>query len=178
MAKILIVDDDPTLVDFLKLLLDSEGYETLEASDGASALQQIAEDSPEVVLLDYMMPNMDGLDVLRNVSQNFESSFVVMLTGKGSEEVAVQCMKEGAIDYVIKPFDNDRLLAVVRNAIRYRESELEKRKITGELQKHYEQWNHKKEEIRLLLEQCSALLQSKQIDAVIPLLQRARDLLR
>ncbi len=133
MNRILIVDDDPTLVDFLRLLLESEGYDTYDASDGQTALQQIANVNPEVVLLDYMMPNMDGLDVLRNVNRHFASSFVVMLTGKGSEEVAVECMKAGAVDYVLKPFDNERLLSVIRNAIRYRESELQKRKMMAEL---------------------------------------------
>jgi DNA-binding response OmpR family regulator len=118
MHKILIVDDDPTLVDFLKLLLESEEYETRDAPDGESALQEIKKFEPEVVLLDYMMPNMDGLDVLRHVSKHHATSFVVMLTGKGNEEVAVECMKAGAIDYVLKPFDNERLLTVIRNALR------------------------------------------------------------
>src|SRR3972149_9686550 len=165
MHKILIVDDDPALVDFLKLLPDSEGYETYEATDGAMALEEIARVSPEVVLLDYMMPDMDGLDVLHNVSKNFTSSFVVMLTGKGSEEVAVQCMKEGAVDYVIKPFDNDRLLSAVRNAFGYRETELQKRVLTRELQQ--------------LLARVTELLESKASDPqgaeALELLRRARE---
>ena len=132
MNKILIVDDDPTLVDFLKLLLESEGYETRDATDGEMALREIAVFQPEVVLLDYMMPNMDGLDVLRHVSKNHAASFVVMLTGKGSEEVAVECMKAGAVDYVLKPFDNERLLSVIRAAFRYRDSELQKRQMISE----------------------------------------------
>jgi len=133
MNKVLIVDDDPTLVDFLKLLLESEGYDTTDAADGETALRSIASFEPEVVLLDYMMPNMDGLDVLRHVSKNYAASFVVMLTGKGSEEVAVECMKAGAVDYVLKPFDNQRLLSVIRSAFRYRESELQKRKMILDL---------------------------------------------
>ena len=122
MHRILVVDDDPTLVDFLRLLLDSEGYETFEAPDGKRALEQIAKYHPQVVLLDYMMPNMHGLDVLKNVASNYQSSFVVMLTGKGSEEVAVECMKAGAVDYVVKPFDNDHLIGVIRNVLRLREA--------------------------------------------------------
>ncbi len=133
MHKILIVDDDPTLVDFLKLLLESEGYETADASDGETALQVITRFNPEVVLLDYMMPNMDGLDVLRHVSKHHATSFVVMLTGKGNEEVAVECMKAGAVDYVLKPFDNERLLSVMRNALRYRQSEIQRRRIISNL---------------------------------------------
>lgn len=141
MHKILIVDDDPILVDFLKLLMESEGYETAEASDGENALTQIEQFQPEVVLLDYMMPNMDGLDVLKRVCADYNSSFVVMLTGKGSEEVAVECMKAGAVDYVLKPFDNDRLLSVIRNALRYRHSELQKRKMNEDLQSLNEKLN-------------------------------------
>src|SRR5438105_15882312 len=118
MPKVLVVDDDPMLVDFLKLLLESEGYETVEANDGVEALQQIEQASPELVLLDYMMPNMHGLDVLKAVARSYTSSFVVMLTGKGSEEVAVECMKAGAADYIVKPFDNENLLATIRNVLR------------------------------------------------------------
>lgn len=134
MSKILIVDDDPALVDFLKLLLESEGYDTDDAMDGPSALARVQASIPDLVLLDYMMPNMDGLDVLKHVNTHHETAFVVMLTGKGSEEVAVECMKAGAVDYVVKPFDNDRLLSVIRNALRMRETELEKRKIMNDLQ--------------------------------------------
>jgi hypothetical protein len=173
MATILIVDDDPTLVEFLKLLLDSEGYECFEAYDGKMALEQIRKIKPELVLLDYMMPNMHGLDVLKNVSKNFESSFVIMLTGKGSEEVAVECMKAGAADYVMKPFDNENLLAIVRNVLRLRTSEMEKQRLNVELQdvndrlqKHVaelermlEAWTSKKVEIDHLLTHASALLE-------------------
>lgn len=173
MATILVVDDDPTLVEFLKLLLDSEGYQCFEAYDGKMALEQIRRIQPELVLLDYMMPNMHGLDVLKNVSQNFGGSFVIMLTGKGSEEVAVECMKAGAADYVMKPFDNENLLAIVRNVLRFREAELERRKLNVELQgvndrlqkqveeleKGLKEWSGKKVEIDHLLTQTSALLE-------------------
>jgi DNA-binding response OmpR family regulator len=134
MNRILIVDDDTTLVDFLKLLLESGGYETADAADGDAALRKIAEFNPEIVLLDYMMPNMDGLHVLRHVTEHCPASFVVMLTGKGSEEVAVECMKAGAVDYVLKPFENEKLLSVIQNALRFRESELQKRKMISDLQ--------------------------------------------
>ena len=171
MHRILIVDDDPMLVDFLKLLLDSEGYETSEATDGLMALEKIRQDDPEVVLLDYMMPNMDGLDVLRNVSKNYESSFVVMLTGKGSEEVAVECMKAGAVDYVVKPFDNDRLLAVVRNAVRFREVELQKRLLNAQIQELNQR-------LQQYVTEALELLQTNRATEAIALLTRARDALK
>lgn len=173
MSKILVVDDDPTLVDFLKLLLESEGYDTFEAYDGRDALAQIEKVEPELVLLDYMMPNMHGLDVLRNVKENYRSSFVVMLTGKGSEQVAVECMKAGAADYLMKPFDNENLLTVVRNVLRLREVEIEKRRLNFELQevnhrlqqyvsdleKNLQEWSTKKFEIEFLLTKAAALLE-------------------
>ena len=133
MNQILIVDDDPTLVDFLKLLLESEGYETLEAHDGKMAADILGAHHPALVLLDYMMPNMDGLDVLKYVTNYHDTSFVVMLTGKGSEQVAVECMKAGAADYVVKPFDNDHLLGVIRNVLKVRDAELQKRQLHAEL---------------------------------------------
>lgn len=116
MHKILIVDDDPTLVDFLKMLLESEGYETEEASDGHTALQKMTTFRPELILLDYMMPKeIDGLEVLRRVQKENPDIPVVMLTGKGNEQIAVECMKAGAADYLVKPFENDRLLAILRD---------------------------------------------------------------
>lgn len=116
MQKILIVDDDRTIVDFLKMLLETEGYETEEALDGHSALQRVRTFEPDVILLDYMLPkSMDGLEVLRQLRMNHPEISVVMLTGKGSEEVAVDCMKAGAADYLVKPFENERLLSVIRS---------------------------------------------------------------
>ncbi len=175
MNKVLIVDDDPALVEFLKLLLDSEGYETEEASDGAMALDQVAGFGPEVVLLDYMMPNMDGLDVLRNVTKNFGASFVVMLTGKGSEEVAVECMKAGAVDYVVKPFDNDRLISVVRNAFRFREAELQKRAIMKEIGEKRAHWQSLINQATELLDELKPVDPSNRIAEAISLLTRLRD---
>jgi DNA-binding response OmpR family regulator len=176
MTKILIVDDDPNLVDFLKLLLDSEGYETSEAYDGKSALEKIASYSPEVVLLDYMMPNMHGLEVLRNVARDYSSSLVIMLTGKGSEEVAVECMKAGAADYVVKPFDNDHLIAVIRNVLRVREARSQKQMLDAVMER-------KRAEITHLLDSAFAVLNS--IPAATPgaaeltsLLQQLRGILR
>ena len=174
MHKILIVDDDPTLVDFLKLLLDSEGYETEDATDGETAIRRIAEFHPEVVLLDYMMPNMDGLDVLKHVSKNYATSFVVMLTGKGSEEVAVECMKAGAIDYVLKPFDNERLLSVIRSAVRFRETELQKRQMATT-------WKDLGNQLHEILNRASAIVQllkqsesTEQLQELNTLLQEAQ----
>jgi len=175
MNSILIIDDDPTLVDFLKLLLESEGYETMDASDGISGLELVGKMSPQLVLLDYMMPNMHGLDVLRTVSRKYESSFVVMLTGKGSEEVAVECMKAGALDYVVKPFDNDRLLAVVRNAFRVRELEIEKRKLHEHMTQNMESWNEKRLEISRLLNQLQSIASNAESEEVI---QQIRDLIK
>src|SRR5687767_9257001 len=97
MRKILIVDDDPTLIDFLKMLLETEGYEIKDASDGLSALQQLELFRPDVILLDYMMPTgMNGLELLRQIREKYPEIAVVMLTGKGNEQIAVDCMKAGA----------------------------------------------------------------------------------
>ena len=174
MHKILIVDDDPTLVDFLKLLLESEGYETQDAPDGETALQQISSFDPEVVLLDYMMPNMDGLDVLRHVSKHHVTSFVVMLTGKGNEEVAVECMKAGAVDYVLKPFDNERLLSVIRNALRYRESELQRREIILDLKDLSERLAEILSRASVVVEQAKQTALANQLEELNTLLEEAR----
>ena len=118
MQKILIVDDDPTLIDFLKMLLETEGYEIREATDGAAALQLIPAFKPDAMLLDYLMPKgMNGLEVLRQVRDKHPEIAIIMLTGKGNEQIAVDCMKAGAADYVVKPFDNERLLSALRTVM-------------------------------------------------------------
>lgn len=165
--KILIVDDDPTIVDFLKLLLESEGYEAYEAVDGSMALDELERLNPEIVLLDYMMPNIDGLHVLQTVSKKFQSSFVVMLTGKGTERIAVECMKAGAADYVVKPFDNDHLLGVIRNVLRLRDAEMQKRSLSTEV-------DALTRRVSALLEQAKSSPDSTKISEAISLLDEIR----
>lgn len=118
-AKILIVDDDPDIVMMLEDRLQASGYETVMASEGQQALDQIVHESPQLVLLDLSLPRLSGLEVLRRLSQMkpAENLPVIVMTAHGSIEAAVEAMKEGAYDFLTKPLDKDHLLIVIRKAL-------------------------------------------------------------
>jgi DNA-binding NtrC family response regulator len=118
-AKILIVDDDPDIVTILEDRLHSLHYATVVARDGQQALDQIAQESPHVVLLDLTLPKLTGLDVLKRLhsSKHTETLPVIVMTAHGSVHAAVEAMKEGAYDFLTKPLDKDHLLIVIRKAL-------------------------------------------------------------
>ncbi|MBH0209476.1 MAG: sigma-54-dependent Fis family transcriptional regulator, partial [Nitrospira sp.] len=118
-AKILIVDDDPDIVTVLEDRLHSLHYATVVARDGQQALDQIAQESPHVVLLDLTLPKLTGLDVLKRLhsSKHTDTLPVIVMTAHGSVHAAVEAMKEGAYDFLTKPLDKDHLLIVIRKAL-------------------------------------------------------------
>jgi DNA-binding NtrC family response regulator len=118
-AKILIVDDDPDIVLMLEDRLHASGYETVVATEGQQALDQITHESPQLILLDLTLPKLSGLDVLKRLSQMKPSDNipVIVMTAHGSVEAAVEAMKEGAYDFLTKPLDKDHLLIVIRKAL-------------------------------------------------------------
>lgn len=117
MPLILIVDDEKDMRAALSNALKHEGYTVIDAGDGASALEIIKREPIELVLLDIRMPNMDGIEVLEKIRQEYSSLPVVMVTGYGSIESAVQSIKKGAFDYVLKPFDLTKLVTVMEKAM-------------------------------------------------------------
>jgi DNA-binding response OmpR family regulator len=104
---ILVVDDNRDNVEILRAFLDSRGYNVVCASDGKSALAQLEEVAPDLVLLDVMMPGMDGWQVCRTIKNHpeFGSTRVMMVTAKGGFEDKMEGMRSGADDYVVKPID-------------------------------------------------------------------------
>ena len=104
-ARVLVVDDDPATVELLQDFLVAKGYEVLTASDGAEALRTVKEEQPHLILLDVMLPKMDGLEVLRQVRQFDQKVGVIMVTGVNEEAIARQAMALGAFDYIVKPLD-------------------------------------------------------------------------
>lgn len=111
--RILIVDDEADVLNILSRNFALEGYEVATASNGHEAMIKAVEKQPNVVLLDYMMPVIDGLDVLREIKKEMPDVFVIVVTGQGSEDVAVEAMKRGASDYIRKPFALDNLSKMV-----------------------------------------------------------------
>lgn len=116
MSKILIVDDEPTIVDLLEENLNMEGYDTVRAYTGEEAIQVMEKEPPDLVLLDLMLPGMDGYEVCRQMQKDVRLSQipVIMLTAKSATSDRVAGFEKGADDYIVKPFDIDELLVRVR----------------------------------------------------------------
>jgi two-component system, OmpR family, KDP operon response regulator KdpE len=115
--KILIVDDEPQITRVLKTTLSSHGYSTRTASDGDDAVQVLKEWSPDLVITDLRMPNMDGIQLCRHVRTKSQIPIIV-LSVRGEERTKVEALDAGADDYVTKPFSTNELLARVRAALR------------------------------------------------------------
>ena len=117
MGKILIVDNDDGLIHFLSRLFVKQGYEVASTTDGTTALRRLAEEPFDAVLLDYRMPGLDGLETLTAVKQAHIKTPVIIMTAHGTTETAIQAMKLGAYDYLLKPFDTEELRKIVADAI-------------------------------------------------------------
>jgi DNA-binding response OmpR family regulator len=117
--SVLVVDDDPLIAGMLRLVLEGEGYEVREASDGRAALESVGDDAPDVMVLDMMMPQLDGYGVLSALHDGSlgASTRVVMLTCCSAEEDVARCLEMGADDYLTKPVDVDFLLRTVQDLL-------------------------------------------------------------
>jgi class 3 adenylate cyclase len=122
-SKILIVDDDPFNLDLLEQELTEQSYVIERANDGQEGLEKVESFLPDVILLDYMMPKMNGIEVVKRLKQDerFKGIPVVLLTAKGSQKDKVAGLDAGADDYVAKPFDAVELLARVRSMMRIKQ---------------------------------------------------------
>jgi two-component system phosphate regulon response regulator PhoB len=123
--KVLIVDDEPDIVEFVEYNLVREQFEILKAYDGPTALKQARQHRPELILLDLMIPGIDGLEVCRQLKSNAQTADIpiIMLTAKGEEVDVVTGLEIGADDYVAKPFRMRLLLARIRAVLRRSGSE-------------------------------------------------------
>jgi DNA-binding response OmpR family regulator len=118
MSKIMIVDDDPNVRELVSVLLQNHGFETCEAIDGRDAMQKITNDNPDLVIIDIMMPNMDGFELCRNLRRYYENMPVLMLTAKGELASKVKAFGLGADDYLTKPFEGDELILRIQALLR------------------------------------------------------------
>lgn len=116
--KILVVEDERNIVDILTFNLAREGYETLEALDGATGLRLALEQDPDLILLDLMLPKMDGFQVCRTLRDQGRATPIIMLTAREEETDKVLGLELGADDYITKPFSMRELLARVKSNIR------------------------------------------------------------
>jgi len=121
-ATILVVDDDQTSLKIISKLLKAAGHDVLTAKDGKEALTLLAEPEPDLVVSDWMMPEMSGLELCRELKSNDKTSgvYFILLTAKSETENIVQGLDGGADEYLVKPFDHKELVARVRTGLRIR----------------------------------------------------------
>lgn len=115
--KILVVDDESNICELLRLYLTKEGYQVTTANDGEEGLEKFAKTKPDMVLLDVMMPRMDGLEVCRRIRKQGNTP-VIMLTAKGETFDKVLGLELGADDYIVKPFDPKEVVARIKAVLR------------------------------------------------------------
>jgi DNA-binding response OmpR family regulator len=116
-GKILVVDDEPLYLRLLKVNLEPEGFEVITAADGETAVEIVANQKPQLVILDILMPKLDGITTCERIRQ-FSNVPVIMLTAKGEENDRVRGFSVGADDYVVKPFSVNEVIARVRAVLR------------------------------------------------------------
>lgn len=125
--KILIVDDDVNICELLRLYLQKEGYDTLIANDGAEAVKIALKETPDLILLDIMLPSLDGWQVCREIRKTLETP-IIMITAKGEVFDKILGLELGADDYVTKPFDTKEVVARVKAVLR-RSNDKQKKQI-------------------------------------------------
>jgi two-component system, chemotaxis family, chemotaxis protein CheY len=117
MSKILIVDDAEFLRVRITKMLSGEGFEVFEAENGLKAVANYKEIRPDLVLMDVTMPEMDGLSALKEIRSYDAQAKVIMLTALGQESVVLEAIKSGARDFVVKPFERDRVMSAIHKLI-------------------------------------------------------------
>ena len=122
MATVLIVDDDQRLLKMLQRTLAYEGLDVLTARDGRKALDQVRDHQPDLIVLDWMMPEMDGLEVIRRLRAEQDQTLVLMLTARDAIDNRVEGLSSGAADYLVKPFAPAELVARVHALLRRSEA--------------------------------------------------------
>lgn len=140
--RILIVDDEPDIATILKLHLEDAGHVTAWAGNGEAALQMLKDDEFSLVLTDIRMPGMSGIEVLEKVRASGSSTSVIMMTAHGSEDLAVECLTSGAVDYFCKPFSLDDVLTRVERALDHRRALLANKRLEQEKEDFFFMLSH------------------------------------
>jgi PAS domain S-box-containing protein len=132
--KVLIVDDEPRMCDSLEVLLSDQGYETKTGHSGREAVERLSRDSFDLVLLDIVMPDMTGHQIMDYINSQNQETLVILMTGHASVDSAVESLRKGAYDYLTKPFDFEQLLKRVGNAIDQSRLKKEHELVSGKLE--------------------------------------------
>ncbi|CAN5834765.1 sigma-54 dependent transcriptional regulator [soil metagenome] len=138
MARILVVDDEEGIRKILRQVLEYEGHDVRVASGGGEAIQLYTDMRPDLVFMDVKMARMDGLEALDHIREHDATACVVMISGHGNIDTAVEATRRGAYDFLEKPLDTDRLLLTIRNALQQRGLVEENARLRGEVESRYE----------------------------------------
>jgi two-component system cell cycle response regulator len=134
-GKVLIVDDAPDTLEIIQKLLSYEGYEIILASTGEEGVKRVEEERPEVVLMDINLPGIDGTEALRKIRRVNPIQSVIMLTAFATVENAILALKEGATDFIKKPFENEHLIHIVNQSLEKYRTLKEKEKLEEEVRR-------------------------------------------
>ena len=138
MARILVVDDEPGIRHVLKQLFEYEDHEVREAGGGSEAIDLYRDFRPDVTFLDVKMARMDGLEVLTRIREVDPAAVVVMISGHGTIDTAVEATRRGAFDFLEKPLDTERLLIVLRNSLQQQGLKAENARLRGEVESRHQ----------------------------------------
>jgi len=133
-AKVFLVEDEQSIITLVEYNLKKEGFKVLISSDGEDALKEIKNQEPDLVLLDWMLPNLSGIDICKSLRKDkkFQDLPIIMLTAKGQEEDKVSALNAGADDYITKPFGHSELVARINALLRRRKPRVAEDKIIYE----------------------------------------------
>ena len=134
-GRVLIVDDAPDTLDIIQKLLSYEGYDVITAPTGEEGVKSVEEDNPDVVLLDINLPGIDGTEALRRMRRINPLQCVVMLTAFATVDNAIRALKEGATDFIKKPFENEHLIHIVNQCLEKYRTSIEKQQLEEEVQR-------------------------------------------
>lgn len=133
-AKVLIVDDSEDMRVILSSVLRKMGYKILTAHNGADAVDQVGKELPDIVIMDIKMPVMDGFEAMKLMKKRFQSLPIILMTAFAEIETAVQAVKLGAYDYITKPFDNEKIVIAIKNALTEQKLKHEVRKLKSNVE--------------------------------------------
>jgi two-component system response regulator PilR (NtrC family) len=136
-TQLLIVDDEAGMCEFLEIILQKNGYQVSSRQSARAAIKDLETGTFDLVISDINMPKMSGLELLRLIKEKSPSTEVIMITAYASTDTAIQAMKQGAYDYIIKPFNNDEILLTIKKALKNSQLQRENRRLQQELEKRY-----------------------------------------
>lgn len=167
--KVLIADDEAPIREILKIYCEKEGFDVIEAADGAEAILKVQSEKPDIIILDIMMPVLDGLEVCKQVRKMSDIP-IIMLTAKDDDDDRILGLEIGADDYITKPFNNREVIARVKAVLR-RSSAVKKDEAGGRSHIEYRGLSIDMENTRLLLSVKNDLYRERNGTLVVPGIQ-------